>query len=131
RRRWTIVIFRRARAGRGSGDVPETVPRPHRGRGDAPPRRRPCGGKAGNHGESSNAIARPALPGAPARTPDYGFLPMTAQPSPPTDVTRLLAHAREGDREAIDRLFPMVYDELRNLANRQVRGSHSPPTIQA
>lgn len=35
------------------------------------------------------------------------------------DVTGLLTDLREGDREAVDRLFPLVYDELRRLAHRQ------------
>lgn len=34
-------------------------------------------------------------------------------------VERLLAAAREGRREALDELFPLVYRELRELAHRQ------------
>lgn len=34
-------------------------------------------------------------------------------------VTRLLVRAREGDREAFDDLFPLVYEELRQLARVQ------------
>lgn len=37
------------------------------------------------------------------------------------DATDLLADLREGDREAVDRLFPLVYDELRRLAHLQRR----------
>jgi RNA polymerase sigma factor (TIGR02999 family) len=36
------------------------------------------------------------------------------------DVTRLLASHREGDGEALNRLFPLVYGELRALAHRQL-----------
>ncbi|HEU4631672.1 MAG TPA: sigma-70 family RNA polymerase sigma factor [Gemmatimonadaceae bacterium] len=43
---------------------------------------------------------------------------MTA-PSP-HDVTRLLDSLRGGDRAALDALFPLVYDELRRLARRQL-----------
>ena len=43
---------------------------------------------------------------------------MTA-PSQP-DVTRLLESLRAGDRAALDALFPLVYDELRRLARRQL-----------
>ncbi|HEX6631417.1 MAG TPA: ECF-type sigma factor, partial [Gemmatimonadaceae bacterium] len=43
---------------------------------------------------------------------------MTA-PSP-HDVTRLLDSLRGGDRAALDVLFPLVYDELRRLARRQL-----------
>lgn len=37
------------------------------------------------------------------------------------DATDLLVDLREGDREAVDRLFPLVYDELRRLAHLQRR----------
>jgi RNA polymerase sigma factor (TIGR02999 family) len=47
------------------------------------------------------------------------------------EVTRLLALAQEGDRQAVDRLFPLVYDELRRLARGQLHRSFSPPTLQA
>lgn len=38
------------------------------------------------------------------------------------DVTELLAAWRDGDREAIRELMPLVYDELRALARRQAAG---------
>lgn len=38
------------------------------------------------------------------------------------DITELLAAWREGDREAIRELMPLVYDELRALARRQAAG---------
>jgi RNA polymerase sigma factor (TIGR02999 family) len=47
------------------------------------------------------------------------------------DVTRLLGSVRAGDPGALDRLFPIVYDELRRLARGQLRRSFSPPTLQA
>jgi RNA polymerase sigma factor (TIGR02999 family) len=47
------------------------------------------------------------------------------------EVTRLLGLAREGDRAAVDRLFPLVYEELRRLARGQVQRSFSPPTLNA
>jgi len=37
----------------------------------------------------------------------------------PPDVTLLLARAREGDADALGRLIPIVYEELRQLARRQ------------
>jgi RNA polymerase sigma factor (TIGR02999 family) len=37
------------------------------------------------------------------------------------DVTRLLHAARGGDREAMDRIVPLIYDDLRALARRQLR----------
>ena len=36
------------------------------------------------------------------------------------DVTGLLAAWRQGDATAVDRLFPLVYDELRRIAHRQL-----------
>jgi RNA polymerase sigma factor (TIGR02999 family) len=36
------------------------------------------------------------------------------------DVTELLLAYRQGDREAFDRLVPMVYDDLRRIARRQL-----------
>lgn len=38
----------------------------------------------------------------------------------PDDVTRLLHEWQNGSREALDRLIPLVYDELRTLASRQL-----------
>ena len=38
----------------------------------------------------------------------------------PGDVTAILLEARAGNREALDRLFPLVYDELRNVARRRL-----------
>jgi RNA polymerase sigma factor (TIGR02999 family) len=44
------------------------------------------------------------------------------------EVTRLLALARTGDPGAVDRLFPLVYDELRRLARLRLRAG--PDTLQ-
>jgi RNA polymerase sigma-70 factor, ECF subfamily len=38
------------------------------------------------------------------------------------DVTRLLQEWKDGDREALDRLIPVVYEELHALASRQLAG---------
>lgn len=35
------------------------------------------------------------------------------------DITRLLARVREGDDDALRRLIPLIYDELRRLARQQ------------
>jgi RNA polymerase sigma factor (TIGR02999 family) len=47
------------------------------------------------------------------------------------EVTRLLGLVRAGDREAVDRLFPIVYEELRRLARGQVNRRSSAPTLNA
>ena len=41
--------------------------------------------------------------------------------SPPEDVTQLLRVWRDGDGSALDRLMPLVYDELRKLARHYLR----------
>ncbi len=46
-------------------------------------------------------------------------------------LTRLLAAAGKGDREAGNRLAPLVYEELRRLANRQLRGNRRGNTLGA
>lgn len=43
----------------------------------------------------------------------------------PSDITRLLDKAAEGQSQAFDQLLPMVYDELRKIAQRQ-RHRHRP-----
>jgi RNA polymerase sigma factor, TIGR02999 family len=45
---------------------------------------------------------------------------MEGQPPSPADVTRILHEWKDGNREALDRLIPIVYDELRTLASRQL-----------
>jgi len=45
--------------------------------------------------------------------------------TPDNEVTAVLRAARGGDREAAARLLPLVYDELRKLA--QARMAHLPP----
>lgn len=37
------------------------------------------------------------------------------------EITRLLAELRGGDRAALNRLFPLVYEELRGRARRELR----------
>jgi RNA polymerase sigma factor (TIGR02999 family) len=55
----------------------------------------------------------------------------TNDETPHGEVTRLLALAGAGDRQAVDRLFPLVYDELRRRARGQLRRSGSGDTMQA
>lgn len=38
------------------------------------------------------------------------------------EVTQLLHAARGGDRDAIDRIVPLLYEDLRTLARRKLRG---------
>ena len=47
----------------------------------------------------------------------------------PETVTKLLDAARAGDRAALNALFPLVYGELRDVAQRQRRNWHGDYTI--
>jgi RNA polymerase sigma factor (TIGR02999 family) len=46
-------------------------------------------------------------------------------------VTRYLAQWRGGDPHAVERLVPLMYDELRQLARRQLRRESSAHTLSA
>lgn len=42
----------------------------------------------------------------------------------PGEITRLLASLQQGESAAFDRLLPLLYEELRIVARRQLRGRH-------
>jgi RNA polymerase sigma-70 factor, ECF subfamily len=48
-----------------------------------------------------------------------------------SEVTRLLKGWSEGDREAFDRLLPLVYHELKRMADRYLSRERSDHTLQA
>jgi RNA polymerase sigma factor (TIGR02999 family) len=48
-----------------------------------------------------------------------------------SEITRLLGALRAGDGDALGRLLPLVYDELRGVARAQLARHDSPPTLQA
>jgi hypothetical protein len=48
----------------------------------------------------------------------------------PVDVTELLMDWSNGNRAALDRLMPLVYDELHRLAARQIRKESPGHTLQ-
>ena len=50
--------------------------------------------------------------------------------TPPGEVTRLLIAWNEGDRAAVERLMPLVYAELRRIAERQFRRERAGHTLQ-
>lgn len=52
----------------------------------------------------------------------------STQPKP---VTQLLLDWRRGDATALDRLMPLVYDELRRLAGHYLRSERPEHTLQA
>jgi RNA polymerase sigma factor (TIGR02999 family) len=47
------------------------------------------------------------------------------------DVTSLLVASSNGDQEALNQLLPLVYDELRRLADRYLHRERSDHTLQA
>jgi RNA polymerase sigma factor (TIGR02999 family) len=63
--------------------------------------------------------------------PDHGAeAPSEHEATSSGDVTRLLESARAGDRAALDRVLPIVYDDLRRLARRQLAREHGSRTVQ-
>jgi RNA polymerase sigma-70 factor, ECF subfamily len=46
-------------------------------------------------------------------------------------ITQLLAKWSSGDREAAERVLPLVYEELRRIASRQLRRERDAHTLQA
>jgi len=49
---------------------------------------------------------------------------------PSQDVTHLLARWKDGDEEALQQLVPIVHDELRRLARRQMAGERPNHSLQ-
>jgi RNA polymerase sigma factor (TIGR02999 family) len=49
----------------------------------------------------------------------------------PPDVTVLLGRLRGGDANVVDSLLPLVYDELRSIARRQLRRERADHTLNA
>ncbi|MGI9627151.1 MAG: sigma-70 family RNA polymerase sigma factor [Longimicrobiales bacterium] len=47
------------------------------------------------------------------------------------DVTQILVRMGEGDREAVDRLLPIVYDHLRRMAGRELQRERPDHTLNA
>lgn len=54
-----------------------------------------------------------------------------AEPGEPGDVTRLLHQIRDGDQEALDRLIPLIYGELKRVARAVLRREVREQTLQA
>lgn len=50
--------------------------------------------------------------------------------SPQKSVTQLLIEWRDGDETALDRLIPLVYDEMRRLARYYMRRERREHTLQ-
>ena len=55
---------------------------------------------------------------------------MSGLPSPSHEVTQLLFEWSEGNQAALDKLMPMVYEELRRLAHQYLRKERKGRTMQ-
>ncbi len=51
-------------------------------------------------------------------------------PTPSTEVTRLLQSWSAGDKDALDQLIPLIYDDVRDLARRAMAGEAPGHTLQ-
>lgn len=49
--------------------------------------------------------------------------------SEPGEVTRLLAELNQGGRDVLDRLVPLVYDELQRIASRRLQAERADHTL--
>jgi len=57
------------------------------------------------------------------------FLRQSPPPMTPPDVTAVLLELSSGDPRAVDRLVPLVYDELRQIAQRALRNEAPDHTL--
>jgi RNA polymerase sigma factor (TIGR02999 family) len=57
---------------------------------------------------------------------EFDPVPASADAGPITDI---LLHLQVGDPAAMDRLFPLVYDQLRRMAHRAMRSEHPDHTL--
>jgi hypothetical protein len=48
---------------------------------------------------------------------------------PDADITSQLLALRAGESAAMERLFPLVYDEMRRIAHRQMSGERTGHTL--
>ena len=55
---------------------------------------------------------------------------MSSPSSPPHEITQLLAEWSDGNQAALDKLYPLVYKELRRLAHGYLRRERKGHTLQ-
>jgi RNA polymerase sigma factor (TIGR02999 family) len=53
-------------------------------------------------------------------------MPMQSKPS---DVARLLQQWTDGDRQALDELIPLLYEQLRRIAHQRLRSDQASPSL--
>lgn len=72
--------------------------------------------------------ARPTVENGPGEPSPADDSPAALPPNQP-DITGLLLAWREGDASAPDRLWPLVYEELRRIAHRQLARERQEHTL--
>ena len=81
-------------------------------------------GKSGRQ-HSAGRAAPVAVCSCRSKPPQFPPVPRS-----PDEVSGLLKAWREGEESALDRLMPLVYDELHALAHRQLQGEREGHTLQ-
>jgi RNA polymerase sigma factor (TIGR02999 family) len=125
----------------GAGDLLGRATPFYRSRGGWA-RKRPPRPASNQYGVKRLAIGSPASHRCPSKVVDQQcgghYLPRRTGPRsaagarilsadqavmqhPPPEITRLLQQWSDGDRRALDRLIPRVYDQLRRLAHHRLR----------
>ena len=61
----------------------------------------------------------------------HGARGVAVHQNSPEQVTQLLVRWRDGDRQALDALMPIVYTELRGMAHRYLQRERSDHTLQS
>jgi RNA polymerase sigma factor (TIGR02999 family) len=59
-----------------------------------------------------------------------GRIPRESHPTGPHEVTQLLTNWSQGDHAALEKLIPLVYEELRGLAHHYMEGQRPDHTLQ-
>ena len=59
-----------------------------------------------------------------------GQIPSGTQPTDPQEVTQLLVNWGQGDHAALEKLTPLIYEELRRLAHYYMEGQRPDHTLQ-
>ncbi len=74
----------------------------------------------------------PVYPPFVAKSPTNSIfaIPDSYRMSSTSEVTRLLREWRSGNHEAMDQLMPLIYDDLRRLANHYLRRERPEHTLQ-
>ena len=81
-------------------------------------------------GKRLSAGAEWTFDGSSPRMRNSTRIPVSEEESSAVDITQLLRDWQRGDREALDRLMPLVYDELHLIASRHLARERPERTLQ-